>query len=124
MIRQETFLSYDFEEDCVRLKIGPSEKDSPDFNISTSFHCLNFSDLTPDDIRDEASLGFLMSANAWHLSDQALGGCQQLNMCELGYNGAVWGQVSQMTVELSGRLISRWVANDEVEERNLQNTLR
>ena len=74
--------------------------------------------------RDEASLGCLRSADAWHLSDQALGGCQQLNMCELGYNGAVWGQVSQMTVELSGRLISRWVANDEVEERNLQNTLR
>ena len=124
LILQEIFLSYDFQNDCVRLKIGPSEKESTNFNIMTSWHCLNFSDLTPDNLRDEASLGFLMSANAWQLSDHAPGGCQLLNMCELGYNGAVWGQVSEMTVELAGRVIIRWVANDDMEERNLKNTLR
>ena len=109
------------------MQIGQNEiKGSSDFNISTSWHCLDFSDLSPEDLRDEASLGFLMATNAWHLSDQPPppGGCQQLNMCELGYNGAVWGQVSEIMVELAGRVIIRWVADDESEEANLQNTLR
>ena len=122
---QETVLSYDLKDDCVRLKIGQIKKAAHPSNISTSWHCLNFSSLTPDEVRDEASLGFLMTANAWQLSvPQPPGGCQQLNMCELGYNGAVWGKVSQIMVELAGRVISRWVSEDMTEEWNLENTLR
>ena len=124
LIQQGTFLSYDVNADCIRLKIGQNEKGSSDSNLTTSWHCVDFSALSPEDLRDEASLGFLMATNAWHLSGQAPGGCQQLNMCELGYNGAVWGQVSEIMVEMAGRVISRWVAGDELEERNLESTLR
>ena len=124
LIQQGNFLSYDVNADCIRLKIGQNEKGSSDSNLTTSWHCVDFSALSPEDLRDEASLGFLMATNAWHLSGQAPGGCQQLNMCELGYNGAVWGQVSEVMVELAGKVISRWVADDELEERNLESTLR
>ena len=124
LIQQGTFLSYDVNADCIRLKIGQNEKGSSDSNLTTSWHCVDFSALSPEDLRDEASLGFLMATNAWHLSGQAPGGCQQLNMCELGYNGAVWGQVSEVMVELAGKVISRWVADDELEERDLESTLR
>ena len=124
LIQQENFLSYDVNADCIRLKIGQNENGSSDSNLTTSWHCVDFSALSPEDLRDEASLGFLMATNAWHLSGQAPGGCQQLNMCELGYNGAVWGQVSEVMVELAGKVINRWVADDELEERDLESTLR
>ena len=73
LIQQENFLSYDVNADCIRLKIGQNEEGSSDSNLTTSWHCVDFSALSPEDLRDEASLGFLMATNAWHLSGQAPG---------------------------------------------------
>ena len=80
---QGTFLSYVIKEDCVRLKMEQNVSNI----ILTSWYCLNLTGSTPNDIQDEASLGLLMSTNAWHLSGHITApGCQLLNVCELGYN--------------------------------------
>ena len=65
-------------------------------------------------------LAVMMVTNAWHLDDSmdsSLGpGCRLLNLCELGYNGAVWGDVSLMVAELGALVLARWRSADREEE--------
>ena len=67
-----------------------------------------------------------MVTNAWHLlvhmndSDP----CHVLNFCELGYNGGVWGQMSEVVVEFAGLILSRWIAVNVQEEDSFNQSLR
>ena len=69
-----------------------------------------------------------MVTNAWHLDDSMDSsldpGCRLLNLCELGYNGAVWGDVSLMVAELGALVLARWRSADREEEEYLRSGIR
>ena len=70
-------------------------------------------------------LAVMMVTNAWHLDDSSLDlGCRLLNLCELGYNGAVWGDVSLMVAELGALVLARWRSADREEEEYLRSGIR
>ena len=43
---------------------------------------------------------------------------------ELGYNGGVWGTMSEVVVEIAGLALSRWMALNVQEENNYSQSLR
>ena len=85
--------------------------------------------LMADGGKDEVFLALSMVSNAWLLlseieKDSSMDQCHVLNLCELGYNGAVWGELGQAVVDVSGLILARYISEDSDNERLLQEGLR
>ena len=120
------FADFEVREKHFRLVLETSNcSESDHSDIKTTWYPLN-NVTSIDNIHDEVLLGVTMVKNAWHLlvtmneSDP----CHVLNFCELGYNGGVWGTMSEVVVEIAGLALSRWMALNVQEENNYSQSLR
>jgi len=105
-----------------RISLNLFDKDDISFNnISTEAVSFNRS---REEIIDELGLGVGMVLNSWHLYKSGVLHCQHRNTCELGFNGAVWGDVSSLLTEFSGKIIARWFTDSVESEKKMLDSLK
>ena len=75
-------------------------------------------------VQDELVLGMSMVINAWHLMEAGSQDCHVRNLCELGFNGSVWGEMAELVVDLMGKVMARWISEDDVMEKKLVESLK
>lgn len=72
------------------------------------------------DSQDEVALAASAVLNGWILTQaNRTDHCWLRNICELGYNGAVWGNIGEAVVEIMGAAISRQIARSDGEEADM-----
>ena len=73
-----------------------------------------------EEVQDELFLSIMMVLNSWVLvQNNPPKGCVGRSMCELNQNGAVWGGVAGLVVDLSTRVMAGWVADNRQEEEEM-----
>ena len=78
-----------------------------------------------DSVQDELVLGMSMVINAWHLlEDDEDMACYTRNLCELGFNGSVWGPMAELVVDLMGKVMTRWISDREDDDEKYLTALR
>ena len=100
-------------KDSFRLSIHPKGCDNGSEALHTAWYKVN----NKTEVQEELVLGMTMVTNAWHLMEAGESGCQIRNLCELGFNGSVWGDMAEVLVELMGQVMARWSSEGEGEER-------
>ena len=86
--------------------------------------------LAREDVQGEMVLAVNMVMNAWQLlnmipeDDDVEDSCQLLNICELGFNGSFWGNISEVFVDFAGKILSRFVSETDEDEVALLEALR
>jgi len=93
-------------------------------NITSSWYNLHVEKAS--EIKSEVLLGINMASNAWFLLENLDPDdkCHIMNICELGFNGSVWGEMSELVTEFSGLMFSRWISNENEHEQYLVSGLR
>ena len=102
-------------KDQFRLTIHPEGCNNCTNAINTAWYKVN----NKKEVQDELVLGMTMVTNAWHLMEQGETECQIRNLCEMGFNGSVWGDMAEVVVELMGQVMARWITEGEREEREM-----
>ena len=71
-------------------------------NITSSWYNLHVEKAS--EIKSEVLLGINLASNAWFLLENLDPDdkCHIMNICELGFNGSVWGEMSELVTEFSG----------------------
>ena len=83
--------------------------------------------VSPEDFLEESSLGLFLVYNSWQLVEatpESREACHLRNFCELGLNSAFCGQGSQFVADFFGHVMSRWIATDDNEEKQLLASLK
>merc|ERR1719507_178032 len=75
--------------------------------------------------QDEVMLATSAVLNGWVLAqEKGTEHCWRRNLCELGYNGAVWGRIGEAVVEMMESVVTRWLARSNEEEVELLEAAR
>lgn len=117
---QPMILKPEIMDNMMRLNIHP--KDSA--NSSEALHSAWYAMNNVTKVQDELVLGMSMVTNAWHLMEGGNMKCQLRNLCELGFNGSVWGAMAELVVDIMGKVMARWISEDEVMEVEMVNALK
>merc|ERR1711892_624206 len=107
-------------KDKFRLSIHPKDCHNSSQAMHTAWYKIN--NLTG--VQDEVVLGMSMVTNAWHLMGEGETRCLVRNLCEMGFNGSVWGDMAEMVVDMMGRVMARWSSEEENEEYKLVEALK
>ena len=113
-------LTPEIAKDSFRLSIHPKGCNNASQALHTAWYKVN----NRTEVQEELVLGMTMVTNAWHLMEAGESGCQMRNLCEMGFNGSVWGDLAEVVVELMGQVMARWSSEQEGEEKELVEALK
>ena len=113
-------LTPEIMKDSFRLSIHPKGCNNGSQALNTAWYKVN----NKTEVQEELVLGMTMVTNAWHLMEAGESGCLIRNLCEMGFNGSVWGDMAEVVVELMGQVMARWSSEGEGEEIKLVEALK
>ena len=111
------------EDRMFRIVIRANQTDRLGLLFNSSWYPLS-SNMTRAEVSEDSMLAMSAVNNAWHLLQSSPPNCHVRNFCELGFNGAVWGELGALMVEIMGKIIIRFVTRDMEEETELCAALR
>ena len=120
MTSEPMILKPEMIKNQLRLRIFPKDNANSSQGLFSAWYEVN--NMTR--VQDELVLGMSMVTNAWHLMEAASKDCHVRNLCELGFNGSVWGEMAELVVELMGKVMARWISEDDVMEMELVKSLK